>query len=195
MNTLYPIFLKPEGIPMLIVGGGMVGTEKVSFILKNSPDAAITLVAKEISAGIRALQAQHSQLILQEKVFEEQDLEDKQLVIAATADKVLNQEIYRAAKARKILVNVADSPDYCDFYLSSIVSKGDLKLAISTNGQSPTMAKRLREFFEEVLPENIHELILHLNAYRNTLKGDFEEKVKKLNELTADLLKRDQKDQ
>lgn len=78
----------------------------------------------------------------------------------------------------------------CDFYLGSIVTKGDLKIAISTNGKSPTLSKRLREFFEDIIPENINDLILNLNEYRNTLKDSFEEKVKKLNDITASFLKK-----
>jgi precorrin-2 dehydrogenase/sirohydrochlorin ferrochelatase len=120
-----------------------------------------------------------------EKAFEPSDLDNKQLVIAATADKALNESIYRAAKAKTILINVADTPELCDFYLGSIVTKGDLKIAISTNGKSPTLSKRIREFFEDILPDNINDLILNLNEYRKTLKGNFEEKVDKLNEITA----------
>ena len=88
------------------------------------------------------------------------------------------------------MINVADTPELCDFYLGSIVTKGDLKIAISTNGKSPTLSKRLREFFEDVLPENVNDLILNLNEYRKTLKGDFEEKVNALNEITKNFLKR-----
>ena len=117
-------------------------------------------------------------------------LQNKQLVIAATADKILNEEIYHAAKVQHILINVADTPDLCDFYLGSIVTKGDLKIAISTNGKSPTLSKRIREFFEDVLPDNINDLILNLNDYRKTLKGNFEEKVNKLNEITSSFLKK-----
>lgn len=126
--------------------------------------------------------------VLIEKAFEPSDLENKQLVIAATADNLLNQEIYRAAKEKNILINVADTPDLCDFYLGSIVTKGDLKIAISTNGKSPTLSKRIREFFEDVLPDNINDLILHLHQYRNALKGDFKEKVQKLDEITSSFL-------
>ena len=79
---------------------------------------------------------------------------------------------------------MADTPELCDFYLGSIVTKGDLKIAISTNGKSPTLSKRIREFFEDILPDNINDLILNLNEYRKTLKGNFEEKVDALNEIT-----------
>lgn len=185
MNTLYPIFLKTENFNILIVGGGMVGTEKLSFILKNSPNANITVVAKEISEVIRSTVDRRSSTVLIQKAFEASDLDNQQLVIAATADKTLNEEIYRAAKSKNILINVADTPELCDFYLGSIVTKGDLKIAISTNGKSPTLSKRIREFFEDILPENINDLIVNLNEYRKTLKGNFEEKVNKLNEITA----------
>jgi len=86
-------------------------------------------------------------------------------------------------------VNVADTPALCDFYLGGIVTKGDLKIAISTNGQSPTTAKRLRQFFEEVIPDDINQLVKNLNEFRKTIKGDFEEKVKTLNKITENLIK------
>lgn len=189
MNTLYPIFLKTENFNILIVGGGLVGTEKISFLLKNSPNANITVVAKEISAEIKSMAKGQRSIVLIEKAFEATDVENKQLIIAATADKVLNEAIYHAAKAKNILINVADTPDLCDFYLGSIVTKGDLKIAISTNGKSPTLSKRIREFLEDSLPENIHDLILNLNEYRKTLKGNFEEKVDALNEITKSFRK------
>lgn len=190
MNTLYPIFIKTENINILIVGGGSVATEKIRFILKNSPNANITLVAKEISAEIRTQSRNLKTLFLIEKAFEENDLNNMQLCIAATADKELNHQIYRDAKDRKVLVNVADTPELCDFYLGSIVTKGDLKIAISTNGMSPTLSKRLREFFEAVIPENVNDLILNLNEYRVSLKGNFEEKVNALNEITKTFIKK-----
>ena len=190
MNTLYPIFLKTENFNILIVGGGFVGTEKLSFILKNSPNANITVVAKLISDEIKSMVKGKSSIVLLEKSFEASDLENKQLVIAATADKTLNESIYHTAKVKSILINVADTPELCDFYLGSIVTKGDLKIAISTNGKSPTLSKRIREFFEEMLPENINDLILNLNEYRKTLKGNFEEKVSALNEITKSFNKK-----
>jgi len=86
------------------------------------------------------------------------------------------------------MVNIADTPHQCDYYLGGIVTKGNVKIAISTNGQSPTMAKRIRQFLEEVLPDDIHELVGNLNTYRKTLKNDFQEKVEIMNKLTSDLI-------
>src|SRR5690606_9260011 len=90
------------------------------------------------------------------------------------------------------LLNVADTPELCDFYLSSIVKKGNLKIAISTNGKSPTIAKRLKETFSEVLPGELDEILDNMYKIRNRLNGNFEHKVKKLNELTRVLVQKEQ---
>ena len=82
------------------------------------------------------------------------------------------------------MVNVADTPELCDFYLSSVVKKGDLKIAISTNGKSPTFAKRFREVLEEILPDSLQATLDNLQQIRNKLKGDFQDKLEKLNEIT-----------
>ncbi|MGB5355589.1 MAG: bifunctional precorrin-2 dehydrogenase/sirohydrochlorin ferrochelatase, partial [Eudoraea sp.] len=86
------------------------------------------------------------------------------------------------------LVNVADNPPFCDFYMGGIVSKGHVKIAISTNGKSPTTAKRLRQFFEDIIPEDINKMVENLHAYRRTIKGDFESKVDQMNEMTKSLI-------
>jgi precorrin-2 dehydrogenase/sirohydrochlorin ferrochelatase len=109
-------------------------------------------------------------------------------VIATTDDPKVNIQVYEDCRKLDKLVNVADNPPYCDFYMGGIVTKGNVKVAVSTNGKSPTTAKRLRQFFEEVLPEDIDEMVRNLNAYRKTLKGDFEYKVNKMNELTETLV-------
>jgi siroheme synthase-like protein len=87
-----------------------------------------------------------------------------------------------------MLLNIADTPGLCDFYLSSIVQKGDLKIAISTNGKSPTLAKRLKEVFSELFPDELDEVLLNLHTLRDRMKGNLPEKIRKLNELTKGLL-------
>lgn len=187
MNPLFPIFLKLDQLNTLIVGGGYVGLEKISGILKSSPHADVTLVAGSIREEIVALAQQHPGLKLIHRDFIDSDLDDRDLIIIGTNDKPLNQAIKEKSKALKILTNVADTPDLCDFYLSSVVTKGNLKIAISTNGKSPTLAKRIREMFEEVIPEETDELLTNLQKIRNQLKGDFEYKLNKLNELTKSI--------
>lgn len=187
MNPLFPIFLKLDQLNTLIVGGGYVGLEKINGILKSSPDADVTLVAGYIREEILALSKLHPSLKLVHRDFIDSDLEGRDLIIIGTNNKPLNQVIKEKAKALKILTNVADTPDLCDFYLSSVVTKGNLKIAISTNGKSPTLAKRIREMLETVLPEETDELLTNLQKIRNQLKGDFEYKLNKLNELTKSI--------
>lgn len=184
-NHLFPVFFKLEHLHVLIVGGGSIGLEKISAVINNSPESKVTLIAKRVLPEIKAFQTQSEKLTILERAFEINDLEGKDLVIAATDDRAISELIRSETTKRKILINVADTPDLCDFYLGSIVQKGDLKIAISTNGKSPTLAKRLKEVFNEALPDDTQQSIENLNKFRNQLKGDFTNKVKKLNEVTS----------
>lgn len=186
-NTLFPVFLKIDQGTTLVVGGGNVGLEKLSALLKNCPEAHIMLVGKTIQPAIRSLAAEHPHILLVERGFKPEDLDGKRMVICATDDPALHREIRRQAHERGLLVNVADTPELCDFYLGSIVQKGDLKIAISTNGKSPTIAKRLKETLNESLPDELNDLLQHMPAIREKLGGDFSEKVRTLNTLTASL--------
>jgi siroheme synthase-like protein len=185
-NELFPIFLKVHKLNVLLVGGGKVAEEKLHFLLKSSPRARLRIVGKEISPAVRELvKGKEATIDVYEKEFQTGDLWDADLVIAATNNKATNHHIRNLARERRILINVADTPDLCDFYLGSIVSKGDLKIAISTNGKSPTFAKRFREVLEDILPDSIPEMLQNLRKIRDDLKGDFTSKVEKLNELTS----------
>lgn len=182
-NTLFPIFLKLEQMHILIVGGGNVGLEKLEAVLKNSPKATISLVAPLIKKEIEELAKKHN-ITLLNRAYHPDDLFNKDLVIAGTDSPEVNAQVRKDGRALKLLVNVADTPELCDFYLSSVVKKGDLKIAISTNGKSPTFAKRFREILEDVLPESLQETLDNLKILRDKLKGDFSYKVDKLNEIT-----------
>lgn len=189
-NKLYPVFLKLSQFSTLIVGGGRVGEEKLFFILKSSPDARIHVIGQEISEEILNWAQKNHHITFQIKSFEATDVIGHKAVIAATNDKVVNLLIHQACQEYNVLVNVADTPELCDFYLGSIVTKGDLKIGISTNGQSPTFAKRFREMLEDTLPESIDGILSKLSEIRNRLSGDFQQKVQKLDEIT-DVLKSD----
>ncbi|CAM1363230.1 Siroheme synthase [Tenacibaculum litopenaei] len=187
-NNLYPIFLKTSELQVLIVGGGFVAEEKLHFLLKSSPDAKVTMVAPMYREATVAL-ANSANVVQIEAAYDAQFLEGKHLVIATTDIPEVNEEVYWDCKQRNLLVNVADNPPYCDFYMGGIVTKGNVKVAISTNGKSPTTAKRLRQFFEAILPEDINKLVQNLNTYRNTIQGNFAKKVQTLNKLTESLAK------
>jgi siroheme synthase-like protein len=186
-NTLFPIFLKLDQLNTLVVGGGNVALEKVSAILRNSPEARVTMVATFFREDTLEYIDKFPLVRYEIREFLVDDLEGRDLVICATDNVQLHQKIKLLTAERHLLCNVADTPHLCDFYLGSIVQKGDLKIAISTNGKSPTLAKRIRAFLEEVIPTNIQETMDGLEAYRNSLKGDFEAKIKALNELTRGL--------
>lgn len=187
-NELYPIFLKVQQLQVLIVGGGNVGLEKLSFLLKSSPNAQVSLVAPSIKDEIKNLATLHTTVTLIEDEFSNDYLNEKHIVIAATDDQIVNLNIFLEAKRRHLLVNLADQPQYCDFYLGGIVTKGNVKIAISTNGKSPTTAKRLRQFFEQIIPDSIDEFVKNLHIYRKRLNQNFEQKVDTLNKLTESLL-------
>lgn len=191
INKLFPVFLKLETLSVLVVGGGKVGHEKLSAILHNSPATFVKLVSITISEEVRNLASDYSNVQLFERPYQASDLDLVDIVIVAIDDHDVSSQIRIEAKALGKLVNVADKPDLCDFYLSSIVQKGDLKLAISTNGKSPTTAKRLKEVLQEALPAELHSVINNLHQIRNKLNGNFEYKVKKLNKLTRVLVEQD----
>ena len=188
-NQLFPIFLKLNQLHTLVIGGGPVGLEKLTALLGNSNAAKVTVVAEEIMDEVYATALQYPSIQIRKKSFELSDLEGINLIVAATNNPELNELIKAEGNRRNVLVNIADKPALCDFYLSSIVKKGDLKVAISTNGKSPTIAKRLKEVFSDCLPEEMDAVLEQMQAIRDSLKGDFAAKVKQLDELTALLVK------
>jgi len=187
-NNLYPVFFKMEQLNTLIVGGGNVGLEKLESLLRNSPQAPISLVAMAIDPRIKEIQQGYPNLKLFEREFRIEDLNNINIALLATGNRQTNKKIRLLARSRNIPVNVADTPDLCDFYLGSVVAKGPLKIGISTNGLSPTFAKRFRQVLEEVLPDETSQLLGNLHTIRDRLKGDFQYKVKKLNEYTSQLV-------
>lgn len=188
-NSLYPIFLKTNQLNILIVGGGYVALEKLNFLLKSSPDANVKLVAPFFRPETLEF-ANLNDVKLIKSEYHSKFLVGQHIVIATTDNDEVNIKIYQDCKSHNILVNVADNPPFCDFYMGGIVTKGNVKIAISTNGKSPTTAKRLRQFFEDVIPDNVDDLVKNLNTYRKTIKGNFEKKVSTLNKITEGLIKK-----
>lgn len=187
-NSLYPVFLKLETLSLLIIGGGKIALEKLESVLGNSPQTSVRLVAKEISSEVRALQSQYSNIKLYERAYHDDDFNDTDVAIIAVNDIELAAQIRENAHQKNVLVNIADKPELCDFYLGSIVKKGSLKIAISTNGKSPTIAKRLRETFTETIPDEMDLVLDNMQSIRNQLKGDFNHKVTELNKITSQYL-------
>jgi siroheme synthase-like protein len=188
MNTLFPIFIKADQVDILMVGGGAIAEEKLFFLLKSSPHAKVKLVAREVTDEVRQIAERSTAVQIHVRDFKDSDLNGIHFVIAATNNSELNDHIKCLANSKSILLNVADKSTLCDFYLGGVVTKGDLKLAISTNGKSPVMAKRLRQFFEAELPESLDEVIHELQELRLKLNGSFNKKLERLNALTKELI-------
>ncbi|SMC47706.1 precorrin-2 dehydrogenase/sirohydrochlorin ferrochelatase family protein [Pedobacter africanus] len=188
-NQLFPVFIKLNELHTLVIGAGPVGLEKLMALLNNSNHARVTVLAETVIDELSVFAAGFPTVDVVQKSFEASDLEGINLVVAATNNNELNAEVKREANKRGLLVNVADKPELCDFYLGSVVQKGDLKIAISTNGKSPTIAKRLKEVLTDSLPNSLNITLKQMQILRNMLKGDFSSKVQRLNEVTEILMK------
>ena len=145
MSSLFPMFVKLEGKRCLVVGAGRVGEPKIGGLIDTG--ACVHVIAFEASDAVKAW-AQAGKIRLELRAFSVGDLDGALLAVVATASRALNGSIYREAQRRGVLCNVVDDPEYCDFYYPAVVRRGDLQIAISTNGQSPSLAQKLRQQLE-----------------------------------------------
>jgi precorrin-2 dehydrogenase/sirohydrochlorin ferrochelatase len=162
----YPIHLDIQNRSCLVVGGGGVGTRKVMALLKCG--ARVTVVSPVISERLQNL-AETAPLTLKPRPYRTADLEGVFLVIGATDDEALNRQISRDAENRNILCNIADRPEVCNFILPSIVQRKDLVITISTSGQSPALAKKMRKTLEGQFGDEYGELLQLMGAIRKKL--------------------------
>ena len=166
-NELFPIFLKTNELEVLLIGGGLVALEKLQALLTNSPRTLVNVVAKDFKQEFLDFAELHENVSLESGIVGPRDFLNKQLVIAAVNDVEFSAELKTMANEAGILFNAADKPDLCDFYLGSVVRKGNLKIGISTNGKSPTVAKRLKEVLDENLPDELEDSLINLNKLRH----------------------------
>jgi precorrin-2 dehydrogenase / sirohydrochlorin ferrochelatase len=143
--TLFPMFMKLEGRPCLVVGAGVIGEPKIGSLLTSG--ASLRVIAPQVSPAV-AEWARAGAIVWEAREFKVTDLDGVFLVIAATSSREVNGAIFHEARQRNILCNVVDDPEYCDFYYPAVVRRGDLQLAISTNGHSPALAQRIRRELE-----------------------------------------------
>ena len=186
-NELFPVFLKLNELNVLIIGGGKIGLEKLSSVISNSPLSRVKVVAISFIDELKQFVESYPLVELIESEFKDEHLEGIQIVISALNNVELSEQIKRKVNQKGILYNAADKPELCDFYLGSTVTKGNLKIGISTNGKSPTVAKRLKEIFNDNIPNEIDNSLENLSKIRNHLKGDFQRKIVKLDKITSEL--------
>jgi len=160
------MFLKLAGRPCLVVGAGAVGESKIASLLE--ADAAVRAVAPYATAQVQSW-AEARKLEWVGRPWEPSDLEGMFLVVAATCSLELHEQIFREAQQRGVLCNVVDVPELCDFYYPAVVQRGTLQIAVSTAGQSPALAQRLRRELEEQFGPEYAAWLEHLGEERSKL--------------------------
>jgi precorrin-2 dehydrogenase/sirohydrochlorin ferrochelatase len=177
VTSLFPMFLKLAGKQCLVVGAGKVGTPKIGGLIDTG--ASIQVVAIEASAQVREW-ADTGKIELELRTFLNSDLDGKFLAVVATASNRLNELVYREAQRRGVLCNVVDVPEYCDFFYPAVVQRGDLQIAISTNGQSPSLAQKLRQQLERQFGPGYAEWVEQLGETRRLILASDLDKARKL---------------
>ncbi|MBI1976283.1 MAG: bifunctional precorrin-2 dehydrogenase/sirohydrochlorin ferrochelatase [Candidatus Omnitrophica bacterium] len=189
MSFNYPVFLSVEKKKCVVIGGGNVATRKIAALL--ACGAEVTVAAKKVTQKIRRWSAKKKiQCFIRE--FRPSDLKGAWLVIAATNDPELNEKIFKESQKRRQWVNVVDKPPLCQLIYPSVIRKGALTMAISTNGASPAMAKAIRKDLEKnFIPKYEQPLKKIARQRRQVLKtvGSVEKRRQILNQLAQGLLK------
>ena len=164
----YPVHLDIKNRNCLVVGGGEVGTRKINTLL--TCGARVTVISPTPTQQLKKLASKGS-VTLRKRAYQSADLKEMFLVIGATNDEKLNRQISKDAAQSGILCNIADRPEACNFILPSVVRRGDLVITISTSGQSPALAKRLRRKLEAQFGEEYADFLLLMGAIRKKLLG------------------------
>jgi len=168
MSSLFPMFMKLEGKRCLVVGAGTVGEPKIGGLIDTG--ARIHVVALQATEAVHGW-ANAGKIALEMRPFAETDLDGTFLAVIATASNTLNGSIYREAQRRGVLCNVVDVPEYCDFYYPAVVRRGDLQIAISTNGRSPSLSQRLRQQLERQFSPAYAQWVAELGETRKLVRA------------------------
>jgi len=168
--SLLPIFLKLASRRVVVVGAGNIALDKIQSLLQS--EALVEVIAPEALPEIQALAAA-GKVTWHRGEFDPANLHGAFLIIAATNTPAVNHAVYSAAVERGILCNAVDDPPNCDFYFSSVVRRGDLQIAISTAGESPALAQRLRREIDEQLPEDLGPWLAAVGDIRREVLADY----------------------
>lgn len=177
MTNLFPMFLKLEGKQCLVVGAGKIGEPKIGGLLETG--ARIRVVSLDASPAVREW-ARAGKIDLAVRAFSAEDLDGAFLAIVATNSSTLNERVYREAQSRGVLCNVVDVPDLCDFFYPAIVRRGDLQIAVSTAGQSPSLAQKIRQQLEKQFGPGYASWVAELGETRQFILSSDLDKERKL---------------
>jgi len=185
--SLFPMFVKLQGRSVLVVGAGVIGESKIQGLLDSS--ARIRVIALEATPQVQDW-AERGAIALDVRSFNVSDLDGVFLVVVATSSHELNQQIFREANERGILCNVVDVPELCDFYYPAVVQRGSLQIAVSTSGESPALAQRLRKELEAQFGPEYEAWLETLAVARAELQAnqtlDPEERKRRLHALVTE---------
>lgn len=192
MSELLPLFLKLDGRSALVVGAGPMAALRVNQLLKAG--ATVTVVSPKVGAEVEEM-AKAGSIILVNRTFQRNDLSRRYfIVIGATNDPETQETVFEEAERQGILCNVVDSPGRSNFYTPAVVERGDLKIAISTSGRSPSLAGKLRQYLEEAIPENAADLTQTVGLLRSKLRleipGDLATQKKLVDDFVEKVLRK-----
>ena len=151
-NNLLPIFLKVKNQPCLIVGGGKIAYQKIKQLIACKAD--ISVISKECINEIKELYKDDKIKLIKSRYYKKY-INGYKLIISATSDNKVNKQVYSDAEKLGIPVNIVDEPELCSYYFGSVYSEGNLKIAVSTNGESPSAGKRIRDLIEKSVPDKL----------------------------------------
>ena len=177
MTNLFPMFLKLEGRQCLVVGAGKVGEPKIAGLLDTG--ARVRVIALDASPAVRTW-ARAGRIELYLRAFSPEDLDGASLAVVATSSHTLNEGIYHEAQRRGVLCNVVDVPHLCDFFYPAVVRRGDLQIAVSTAGQSPSLAQQIRQQLEKQFGPGYAEWVADLGETRKLILASDLDKERKL---------------
>jgi precorrin-2 dehydrogenase/sirohydrochlorin ferrochelatase len=177
VTNLFPMFLKLEGRQVLVVGAGKVGEPKINGLLDTG--AHIRVVALDASPAVREW-ARDGKIDLEVRAFAADDLDGAFLAVVATNSRTLNERVYHESQRRGVLCNVVDVPDLCDFFYPAVVRRGDLQIAVSTAGQSPSLAQKIRQQLEKQFGPAYAAWVAELGATRKLILASELDRERKL---------------
>ena len=177
MTNLFPMFLKLEGRQVLVVGAGRIGEPKIGGLLETG--ARIRVISLNASPTVREW-ARAGKLELELRAFTAADLDGAFLAIVATNSRTLNERVYHEAQKRDVVCNVVDVPDLCDFFYPAVVRRGDLQIAVSTAGQSPSLAQKIRQQLEKQFGPGYTAWVAELGETRRLVLASELDKERKL---------------
>jgi precorrin-2 dehydrogenase / sirohydrochlorin ferrochelatase len=177
VTSLFPMFLKLQGKRCLVIGAGKVGGQKIAGLLETG--AYIRVVALAATATVREW-ARQGRIELDLRAFSPQDLDGAFLAVVATSSRAVNERVYDEAQRRGVLCNVVDVPDLCDFFYPAVVQRGDLQIAVSTAGQSPSLAQKIRQQLEQQFGPGYAEWVAELGETRRLILSSDLDRERKL---------------